>query len=380
MIRTWVDALGERNRVRSRAAVTGDAFRSSELKELGSVGGVILAGVHRWGDNVLDRAMPRPLLPIANRPLIDYSLDWLSSAGLSQVCVCANSSTKLIRGELKRRPPCNAAIHYYEDVMPRGPAGCMRDAWPEGAFDTLVVVDGTMIPRVDLTEALHTHLSQEAMMTVIVSTARRSGRHRDDAMSPTGIYLFSSRVLEYVPTTGYQDIKEKLIPHLYKHGERLTTHEVKSPAPRVKCADSYLSVNDWAVELLLSHPEPPAEFRQVGEGWVHENAQIGSNVNIIGPVLVGPGVTLDDDVTLVGPTSIGSGCQLDAGTVVCRSAIWDHCHLGEAAVLDRCVLVHHAEVAPEESVRYAVWTRMHRKRRLVSRVTSWAKPGRPAHH
>ena len=50
--------------------------------------GIVLAGVHAWGDCVLERAVCRPLLPVADRPLVAHALDWVRSAGVAEATVC----------------------------------------------------------------------------------------------------------------------------------------------------------------------------------------------------------------------------------------------------------------------------------------------------
>ena len=67
-------------------------------------------------------------------------------------------------------------LDYYEDVMPRGPAGCLRDAALRSDADIFVVVDGTVVTQVDLEAVLQAHAGMEADLTVVVSrTGRRSG-------------------------------------------------------------------------------------------------------------------------------------------------------------------------------------------------------------
>ena len=55
--------------------------------------GIILAGVHTWGESPLERICPRPLLPVAGRPLVSHLLDWLRSGGISHATICANSQS-----------------------------------------------------------------------------------------------------------------------------------------------------------------------------------------------------------------------------------------------------------------------------------------------
>src|SRR5262245_21961592 len=139
--------------------------------------GIILAGSYNWGDSVFERLLPRPLLPVAQRPLISYGLQWLYEGGIGAVTVCANNGLKAVRARFAAEPPPGVCVDYYEDRLPRGPAGCLRDAALFCGADTFVVTDGTAIPVLPLDELLDTHRSSGAAVTVVVhdEEVRRNG-------------------------------------------------------------------------------------------------------------------------------------------------------------------------------------------------------------
>src|SRR5512143_2511861 len=90
--------------------------------------GVILAGQYAaWKEAKFDALCPRPLLLVANQPLVSYALLWLSD-GLHEVTVCANRDTPTVGDRLQEYVPPDLEIELLEDPVPRGPAGCVRDA------------------------------------------------------------------------------------------------------------------------------------------------------------------------------------------------------------------------------------------------------------
>lgn len=334
------------------AAAVADARSDSST----NVGGVVLAGVHQWGGCALDQACPRPLLPIANRPIVTYSIDWLRKSGIRDLSVCANSHTRMIRKHLQGHPWDEMTIDYYEDTMPRGPAGCVKDAWLNGEIQAMVVMDGTTVPRCDLWDLMAAHEASEAVLTVVVASGQSPGRTHQEVLVPTGIYVFSKNALDYVSATGYQDIKEKLIPRLYAAEQPVVAYRSELPVPRVSGVDSYLAVSDWTLRMLLEHSQPPAEYRRIGEAWVHRSTKVGGSAELIGPILIGPGGILGEGVTIVGPTSLGSRVVVGDRAVICRSSIWNRSSVGAQSLLDRCVLAHRVEVQPEASLRGKVCT------------------------
>jgi NDP-sugar pyrophosphorylase family protein len=341
--------------------------------------GVILAGQHSWSDSAFDALSPRPLLPIANRPLVSYAAQWLREGGIREAAVCANGETRIVGARLRECIPDGLRITLIEDLVPRGPAGCVRDA-AVGFAEPLVVVDGTTIPFVDLGELLACHEASRAALTVVVHPEPGSGEGRHE---PCGIYVIEPRALDYVPARGFCDIKEGLIPRLHRAGERTLAHPVREASPRVLDGPTYLALNEWMVERLAAAPAPEGYAQRAGL-LAHESATIAPDAVCVGPVLVGPGAEVMSGATLLGPASIGARSIVSAGALVSRTAVWSGCLVGEEAVADRSILADGSEIEPGARVFGCVRTAaaVHKPARARSRPVKpvwldrlWSQPG-----
>jgi mannose-1-phosphate guanylyltransferase len=304
--------------------------------------GIVLAGVYPGGQSELDQLAPRPLLPVAQQPLITYALRWMKRGGVDCATICANSASRAIRPQIAGSS-LGVRVGYHEDWSPRGAAGCVRDAGARTDADTFVVADGTSVPVVDLDELLEAHHAAGAAITVVVG-ADAAGRLR-----PSGVYVFDRRTFDFIPADGFQDIKEKLIPRLYGAGEQVSTHMARAVAPRVVNTDTYLALNHWAVERAPRHLEPVDGFRVSGEAVVHDSATVDAGARLLGPVLLGPRVSVEAGATLVGPVSLGPGTTVGRGAVVSRSVVWSGCVVGEGAFVDRCMMADRSVIGPYKS-------------------------------
>jgi NDP-sugar pyrophosphorylase family protein len=309
--------------------------------------GVILAGTYQWGDTAFENLLPRPLVPVAQAPLVSYTLDWLRSGGVLDATICANSAGRAVQSHFGDGRQLGMTLTYYEDWSPRGPAGCARDAGLSSGAETYVIADGSVIPTVNLEGLLETHAVCQAALTILVH--HEPGAERSN-MTPGGIYVFDRRVLDSVPATGFQDIKETLIPRLYRTGERIVTHTAYGECPRVLNARTYLAVNHWMVERLARRPEGLAHHEVRGEALIHKSARVDDGAQLIGPVLVGPDVTIRAGATVVGPATIGASSIIDEGALVSRSVAWNRCGVGAGAVVDRCLLADESVVERNASV------------------------------
>ncbi len=311
---------------------------------LGSVADIpviLLAGAHLWRHDTFESLCPRPLVPVLNIPLIRHLLRTLAAANLSRVVICANDAAELLRQELGAETPGGQQLYYYEDRVPRGPAGCVRDA--AGLFDAChyLVIDASQVIRADLPALLLAHDTSEAIATVLVSAVRSNASAE---YQPTGVYVLARAALARIPTTGFQDLKEMLLPLLHRTGQPVHAHCTTDPVLRINSLSSYLGVQEYLLGRLQPGEPQLDNYVRSGTAWVHVAARVHPDARLIGPVLVGPQSCIDGSAVVTGPTVIGRGCVLGPGTVVVRSVLWDGGRLDDNAAITQCLVSKNAHV------------------------------------
>lgn len=340
--------------------------------------GIVLAGAHGWGESVFDSICCRPLLPLVGWPVAGHALYWIEASGIRQQYVCANSDTHAFRRALGHGNGLATRIDYYEDPMPRGPAGCLRDAALATAAEVFVVMEGTVICDLNLTPILEAHRQQRAAVTVVVAEAG-SRRGRTYVLQPVGVYVVSRRAIELIPRQGYQDIKEMWLPRLYQHEQRVWPYAVpQQSSVRITGLKSYLAAMGLLLEQLDANYWEAAGYEQSSEVWVHASARIGPGVRFLGPAVIGPGCELGPNVRVIGPSTIGANCRLARGAIVSRSAVWSNCTVPRDGIVDHCVLTHEAPEDPGTVLRDSVWATRN-CRPIETSNAYWAMPSRGAH-
>jgi mannose-1-phosphate guanylyltransferase len=303
---------------------------------------IVLAGSYHSTDSTFLGSLPRPLVPVAQVPVIGYVLRWLRDADVARATICANSGSRAIESCVGDGTNLSMQLDYMEDATPRGPAGCARDAAMNHTADTFLVVDGTVIPDFDLRLLLAAHRASGATVTAVVhDSAGSNGAKRARSVSPAGIYAFSRDAFDALSPHGFQDIKEHLIPALRRQRQRVMAFHSPQFCPRVLNAETYLAVNHWTIEQIPTHPnilERWGSFAVTGEVASHATANVHSTARIVGPVILGEGVSIGANAVIVGPTSIGPRTQVGAGALVCRSVLWNASDVGEGAFVDASVI------------------------------------------
>ena len=298
--------------------------------------GVVLAGAYLKGRSLFERLRPRPLLPVAHRPIISYALRWLDDAAVPGLTVCLNGESGDVRRAVEEEAGLRSPVVFHEDRTPRGTAGIARDAAQATTASTFLVVNATAIPAIPPRALLDFHRSSGAVVTVLVR--REPGLVAAGVgLSPAGVYVFDRRALDLVPAQGFQDIKETFLTSLHEAGERVAMFESDGPGTRVLDPETYLAANERLIARAVEG-DVPAGFFRVGQALVHASARVSTRARLVGPVIVGPEAAIEEGATIVGPTAIGAGSQVGAAAVVARSVLWENCALGPGSMVDRCLI------------------------------------------
>jgi mannose-1-phosphate guanylyltransferase len=311
--------------------------------------GIVLAGSYHWGDTAFEKTFRGPMLPLAQTPIICYPLHWLRSGGIMQAVVCANSATDRVRRYLGDGSRMGMALKYFEDHVPRGPAGCARDAINLSGADVFVVVEGALIPSLEIPALLSVHIRSGAEVTVVAEIERRKivEATRQPPLSG-GIYVFNRSVLPHIPDRGYQDIKEGLLALLYAKQVRVLPFEMQGLTPRVLDYATYAGVSRWLIARSTESTAFLSHYTKIGDRLQHPTAVVAEDSRFIGPVIVGPGAKVEAAALVVGPTTIGAESRIGAGALVSRSLVWEGVTVGAGAAVDCCLLADNTAVAANE--------------------------------
>ncbi|MEW6249149.1 MAG: NDP-sugar synthase [Planctomycetota bacterium] len=310
---------------------------------------ILLAGAHAWKEEPFDALCPRALLPLANRPLVGHVLAWLRSYGVHSVIICVNDRAVQLEATLREGAQYDTDVHYLEDRVPRGPAGCARDATTLVRADTYLVVECGVAPQLDLHALLAFHRERDAAATVVTvrpPPERGPGVHES---SPAGVFVFSRAALESVPAAGFRDLKEMLIPDLVRRGAAVVAYVADHVGPRVTSMESYLQAQAWMLGVYSADGAVPEGYERRNCAWLHPSAAVAERARIIGPVMLGPESRVEDEALVIGPAVIGAGGFVGRRAVVGRSVLWEGALIGDQAIVDQCVVPTGAAVGAGES-------------------------------
>jgi NDP-sugar pyrophosphorylase family protein len=159
--------------------------------------------------------LPKPLMPIGDYPIIEVILRQLGSSGFSRISICTGYLHELIHAYLDTNRNLGVTLEYTHEQEPLGTIGPLR-LIPD-LDDTFLVMNGDILTDIDYRKLVESHKKSGAIATIATyqrdvnidfGVLERDGTNRITAFreKPTfhfnvsmGIYVFSKRVLDYVP-------------------------------------------------------------------------------------------------------------------------------------------------------------------------------------
>jgi len=214
---------------------------------------VVMAGGFGTRLRPLTEELPKPMLPLGSRPLLELIVEQLRDAGIRHVNVATHYKGDIISDHFKDGQDFGVDIRYVKEDQPLGTAGAV--SLLEESEEPLLVINGDILTRVDFRSMLNFHREHGADLTVAVRQYEFSvpygvvltdgvvvtGISEKPAMKQfinAGIYLLSPAVCRLIPNGQPYDIPD-LIQRLLKEGQPVVCFPIREYWLDIGKADHY---------------------------------------------------------------------------------------------------------------------------------------------
>ncbi|GAB4227585.1 MAG: NDP-sugar synthase [Elainellaceae cyanobacterium] len=307
--------------------------------------------------------IPKPMIPILQKPVMEFLLELLRQHGFDEIMVNVSHLANEIENYFRDGQRFGVQLAYsFEGRIvdgelvgeALGSAGGMRRIQDFSPFfdDTFVVLCGDALIDLDLTKAVQWHREKGAIATVVMKPVPRDqvssygvvvtdheGRIQtfqekpavEEALSTdinTGIYIFEPEIFNYIPAGEMYDIGGQLFPQLVEMGAPFYGVSMDFEWVDIgKVPDYWQAIRDVLQGKVKNVPIPG---REVAPG-IYTGLNVAVNwdkVNIQGPVYIGGMTRIDDGATIIGPSMIGPSCHICSNAMVDNSVIFEYSRLG----------------------------------------------------
>jgi mannose-1-phosphate guanylyltransferase len=306
-------------------------------------------------------AMPKPMVPVLNRPVMEHSVRLLVRHGFSEAIANLHWFPETIEGHFGNGSDFGIELVYSREEHLLGTAGGVRNA-ADFLGDSFLVVAGDALTDLDFAAMREFHESHDGIATMAtkrvadtdqygVVIAGEDGRIQGFQEKPdpaealsdlanTCIYMFRAEIFDYFPEpgtskaagpedpSGFADWALDVFPALLENDVPFYSHEIEAYWNDIGNLDELRQGNldalHGAVEIDPGAPE-------VSQGIRSASPLGGAEVE--GPALIGSGVQLGDGIRIQGPAIVGDDCRLGDGAWVRGSILLAGTELPAEAML-----------------------------------------------
>ena len=331
---------------------------------------MILAGGQGTRLRPLTLARAKPVVPLLNRPFLAYQLALLRQHGVTDVILSCSYRVQDVQRALGDGGGLGVRLRYVVEAEPLGTGGGVRNA-ADLASGSVFVLNGDVLTDVDLTAMRRFHDAHGSRTTIYlapVEDPRAYGLVETDAegrierfrekpgadetittnLINAGVYLLDAALLQRMPSDRPVSIEREFFPALIADGvpcfgwaPHTYWRDIGNPA-------AYLAAQIDLLHERVKTPLTPAGDRRDG-AWVGRT-EIPAGVRVIGPSLIGDGVTLGAGAQ-IGPLAvIGDGCSIAPGARIERSVLWERVAVGPRAAIGDSVIGADARIRSDATV------------------------------
>ena len=319
--------------------------------------GIILVGGEGLRLRPLTCNVPKPMVPVVNKPFLEHLLDNLKKHHVNEVILAICYLPDAIQRHFEDGSGFGLSMTYAIEDTPLGTGGAIKNA-ERFLDDTFVVFNGDIFSDLDLTDMIAFHRKHNARATIaltpvedptaygVVETDSR-GRIKRFIEKPSreritsnlinaGTYIFEPELLKLVPPGVFHMVERGLFPTLVEQdipffGYRSNSYWIDIGAP-----EDYLKLHH---DILMGKAMARFPGKSIADDiWREDGCEIHPSAKIIGPVVFGKNCKIEKDVRISGPAVLGAGCRAGQRTTIDEAILWQNVQIGADVTVRNSVI------------------------------------------
>jgi mannose-1-phosphate guanylyltransferase/phosphomannomutase len=331
---------------------------------------VLMAGGSGTRLRPLTCSLPKPMVPIVNKPIIGHIVDLLKKYGIKDIIVTLHYLPTVIENYLKNGSDFGANISYsIEEGAPLGTAGCVKniDSQLDGTF---IVISGDALTDFNLEEAITFHKAKKSLATIVLTRVPNplefgvvitdeNGKIERFLEKPTssevfsdtintGIYILEPEVLKHLPQGKETDFSKDLFPTLLKNGDPMFGYVAEGYWCDVGNLETYRIANYDVINNRVK-VNIPYEQKQPGI-WTGESVVIEPSAKLEPPIVIGNNCYIGKNSLISSNTVIGDNVIVSEEAILKRPVLWNGVYIDKRASLSGCTIGKNTTVKLETQI------------------------------
>ncbi len=313
---------------------------------------VVMAGGEGSRLRPLTIRRPKPMVPIAGKPVMEHILNLLKRHGITEVVVTVQYLASNIEDYFGNGSQFGMRVTYSREDVPLGTAGSVKNA-EEQLTEPFIVISGDALTDYNLTDIINYHNEKKSMATLMLAHVPNPleygviitnteghitqflekpswGEVFSDTIN-TGIYVLDPKVFTYFEKNKQFDFSQELFPMMLKQGDPIYGFVGSGYWCDVGNLPEYMRAN---ADALQGRCELEIPAKNIGGNiWCEEGVEIADEAQLYGPLYLAHDCKIKAGAIIHGPSTIGHYTIVDERAQVDRSIVWNNSYIGERAEL-----------------------------------------------
>lgn len=300
--------------------------------------------------------IPKPMMPVFDKPVMEYSLELLKKYGITDVAVTLQYLPAAVQGYFQSGRDMGLNIRYFIEETPLGTAGSVKNA-EEFLDETFIVISGDALTDFPLDEAFAFHRSRGALATLVLTRVESpleyglvltdgDGRITRFLEKPswgevfsdtvnTGIYILEPEALQYVKPATRFDFSRDLFPYFLAQEKPLFGCILQGYWCDIGNCQQYRQVH---FDILNGQVKVEIPGERKGNIIIGEGTHIASRVRLEGPLYIGANSYVTSGAQILPYTVLGQGALVESNASIKRSVIGQDGLIGPGAEIRGAIL------------------------------------------
>lgn len=319
---------------------------------------VVMAGGEGSRLRPITANRPKPLVPVANEPIMLHIVNLLKRHGVEDVVVTLHYLADEIQGYFDDGADFGVRMSYSIEDTPLGTAGSVKKAEAQLQDGTFVIISGDALTDCDLTAAVEFHKKKGSLATLVlyrvaspldfgVVITAEDGKVLRFQEKPswsevfsdtvnTGIYILEPEILELMEQGKQYDWSQDIFPQLLRDGKPIYGYVMEGYWCDVGTLQQYREAQEHVLSGQAALPVSGTEW-QPGI-WVGAHSVVDERATLVPPIVIGRNCKVKGDAR-IGPYSVlGDNCLVEEGANVSRSVLWEGAYIGPSVSVQSAIV------------------------------------------
>jgi mannose-1-phosphate guanylyltransferase len=285
--------------------------------------------------------LPKPMMPIANRPVLHHLLNLLHRHDVREVGINLHAFPDMIQSYFGDGSTLDMSITWSHEPELLGTAGGTKKLQSFFGDETILVTSGDGLHDIDVTALLGHHRRMGGIATLSVKPVSDPSAYgvvildrdtrirgfqekprRDEARSELancGVYVIEAELLDRIPSDALHDFGRDVWPQLVTANEPIFAYTTLAYWNDVGDLDEF---RNSILDAVLGHVRVEIAGEEFAPGvWAEDGCRIDASAILEGPIALGPNVVVDAEAQIRGPVAIGADCVVGRAAAIRRAAL-----------------------------------------------------------